>query len=171
MFGVDIQLQAEGGNELAVALARLHGDECYTEDGIGTDQCPHPDVNKTAVRGRTSLFTEFEVLKLTETEIDGRDTGECPDRYQSELKQNKRSINIFKDKGKFGAVMTDPDMLKTHECPSKFYKRSEGYCEPCPDMTTSDAGATGLKDCAAFNTVIMAGKDASLSYEARTNSR
>ena len=50
MFQVNIQLQAEGGNELAVALARLRGDECYTEDGIGTDQCPYPDVNKTAVQ-------------------------------------------------------------------------------------------------------------------------
>ena len=171
MFQVNIQLQAEGGNELAVALARLHGDECYTEDGIGTDQCPYPDVNKTAVLGRTSLFTEFEVLKLTETEIDGRDTGECPDRYEGGLTQNTQLINIFKEKGKFGVTQTTQSKLKAYECPSKFYKHSDGYCEPCPDMTTSDPGAKNLQDCAAFNTVIMAGKDASLTYEARTNSR
>ena len=43
---------------------RVRGDECYTFPP--TDECPFPDVNKTAVQGRNLLFQEFEVVKFVE---------------------------------------------------------------------------------------------------------
>ena len=36
-------------------------------------------------------------------------------------------------------------------------------------MTTSNHGAIGIDECEPFNTIIWAAKDASLTYEARTN--
>ena len=38
-------------------------------------------------------------------------------------------------------------------------------------MSTSDPGAMLIGDCESFNTVILAAKDASLTYEARTNEK
>ena len=126
------------------------------------------DINKTAIYGRSLLMNEFEVLKMREIEISGRDSGECPDRYIVG-ERTESLLDIFKEKGKHGVPLIDAAIVGTYECPSKFYKNMKGYCDPCPDMTTSDAGAKSVSDCVPFNTVIMAAKDASLTYEARTN--
>jgi hypothetical protein len=71
--------------------------------------------------------------------------------------------------------MFDPDVVlggdgRPYACPSKFYaSRATNSCAPCPDMATSNAGAPDAGGCVPLRTVILAGRDASLSYEARTD--
>lgn len=116
------------------------------------------DVNKTAAQGRKALLDQFEVLQVTEQRAEGKDSEECPDRFISAGASVNRYLNLNKLAG------------SGYSCPSKFYMHAtDGYCQPCPDMTTSDPGALSSSDCVAFNTVILGAKDASLTYEARTN--
>jgi len=167
MFDVDVKLQAENGPQLLTAIQRISGDECHGMEP--TDGCPNPDVNKTAIYGRSLLLQEFEILQIKEVLFQGRDTGECPDRYEGGTEKLLKYIDIFKESGKGGIPFVDADVVGVYACPNKFYRSSGGYCQPCPDMTTSNKGAMSLADCAAFNTIIISAKDASLTYEARTN--
>ena len=167
MFDVSINLQAENGPQLLTAIERLSGDECHAS--APTDDCPSPDVNKTAIYGRSLLFQEFEILQIKEVRMQGRDSGECPDRFIASTEAVTRFIDMFKGSGKGGAAFSDAETVGLYRCPSKFYRVASGYCLPCPDMTTSDKGATSAAHCAPFNTIILVAKDASLTYEARTN--
>ena len=158
MFQVVINLQATDGPQLRVALQRIAANECFTYPP--SEDCPSPDVNGTAALGRQLLMEEFEVVQVLEQQMQGRDSGECPDRYIGGTSSVSRFLDINKLAG------------ARYACPSKFYMHAlDGYCQPCPDMTTSDAATPSIQGCAGLNTVILAAKDASLTYEARTNTK
>jgi hypothetical protein len=67
------------------------------------------------------------------------------------------------------APLFDPSYQPSFQCPSSFYSRGS-ECLPCPDKSTSDAGAKALAECHGFSTIILAIKDPSVSFSARTHS-
>ena len=98
---------------------------------------------------------------LTEQSIAGRDSGECPDRWIQDSDKPERTLYDL-----YGLAG------ENYECPSKFFmfvQPNRTTCEPCPDMTTCNAGAIGAASCMPFSTLVITAKDASLTYEARTN--
>jgi len=99
MFEVSIQLQAESGPQLVTALQRMVADECYTFPP--TEECPSPDMNKTAIQGRSLLFREFAVVRMREERTPVFDSGECPDRPLFGLDQ-LTYVDMFMATGKSG---------------------------------------------------------------------
>ena len=157
-YRVSFELMTEKVEQLAAANANLRGLECVNQ--TEADACLQipPGRNETVQAARSDFLEQFELISLYTTTKAIVDLKRCPDAWEEAEDELTDLVNFFAEG--FSA--------STYACPSKFY-RVGPRCVPCPDMTTSNAGASALADCRPFNTYFFVIKDASLTYEARTN--
>uniref|UniRef100_A0A7S0HRZ3 Uncharacterized protein n=1 Tax=Hanusia phi TaxID=3032 RepID=A0A7S0HRZ3_9CRYP len=130
-----------------IAKAALLGQECSSP----SPTCALVDANYTRRALRDQLFAEFPVVSVKATEIIGGSTN------QPSYK------DIFAD------IFSSSYLSSNFRCPASYY-RDSSQCLSCPDMSTSDAGATKVDDCRGFPTLVLSMKDVSVTYQARTRS-
>ncbi|EKX41290.1 hypothetical protein GUITHDRAFT_112751 [Guillardia theta CCMP2712] len=154
IFQFSVMFYASSTELLKTSVARVTGDECKKYDRI---TCVYPDVNGTAQLWRTKMMYEYQILKIFTETRQSKAAGTCPDKW---IVGPKLLIDVDLFKSSFLSV--------TYACPNKYYQSSSGFCEPCPDMTTSDQGATDIAHCIPYNSFFLTAKDASLTYDSRT---
>ena len=99
-------------------------------------------------------------LQIFQAAVKGVDSGECPNRW----------ILVGEDRTAIPHIIpsfSNPPPV----CPTGTFSTAENFCEMCPDMTASDKGSTSIAACVPFLSLILVGKDASLTYQARTEPR
>eukprot|EP00286_Rhodomonas_abbreviata_P001414 CAMPEP_0181289360 /NCGR_PEP_ID=MMETSP1101-20121128/842_1 /TAXON_ID=46948 /ORGANISM="Rhodomonas abbreviata, Strain Caron Lab Isolate" /LENGTH=2547 /DNA_ID=CAMNT_0023393579 /DNA_START=238 /DNA_END=7881 /DNA_ORIENTATION=- len=167
MFQVGFTTMTETSEQLERASRFMLGMECTGDpekDALRShcmgEEPEKPDLNRTKLIARRELLETFEVVAMFERTQSSTTIPTCPATISDQVLSTKY-VNIFS---------TDFSE-RGYECPTKFYRRQSkdlNLCVPCPDMTTSDAGAEGITECAPFNTFIIIGKDPSFTYQART---
>ena len=140
--------------ELTFAVNGTDGSDRITNVLLGNDA---PAVAEARKAARRELFAAFQLLSITSVIETGRSVGACP-------------TFIAESKVRLQAEIFAPSFFSpSHACPVGFYS-DKTACVPCPDASTSDAAASSQSQCAGFVTVILAMKDPSVSFAARTSS-